>query len=230
MIYDSLSYCEVTILPTTTFLNLPVEKREKFLRAAREEFSRVPFAEASINRMVRSAGIPRGSFYMYFKDKEELLNYVLKDYSLHLVELMKDALLEKRGDLFEALITFYDAVHSEYNAGRRDNEFRPFFAILRLNSGLRSQIFQSEARPRVLMEQLLPLIDHSLLNLRSERDLRDIFATLSGITGTVLFNALKNADPEGARAHYVNVLSILKRGMAADASHEKGAATWKTLS
>jgi hypothetical protein len=40
MIYDSLSYCEVTILPTTTFLNLPAEKREKFLRAAREEFSR----------------------------------------------------------------------------------------------------------------------------------------------------------------------------------------------
>jgi AcrR family transcriptional regulator len=226
MIYDSLSYCEVTILPTTTFLNLPAEKREKFLRAAREEFSRVPFADASINRIIRAAGIPRGSFYMYFKDKKELLFYLLGGYSLHLTELMKTALTEKHGDLFEALLFFYDAVRSEYSSDRRDNEFRPFFAILRLNSGLHAQIFQPEVRPRAMMEQLFPLIDSSLLNLRSERDLRDIFATLSGITGTALFNALQNADPAGARAHYVNVLSILKRGMAADSSQEKGAVAW----
>lgn len=48
------------------------EKRERLLLAAEEEFARVPYAEASINRMIRAAGIPRGSFYMYFRDKEEL--------------------------------------------------------------------------------------------------------------------------------------------------------------
>ena len=50
-------------MPSATFYNLPEEKRERLLRAAREEFSRVPYESASVNRIIRSAGIPRGSFY-----------------------------------------------------------------------------------------------------------------------------------------------------------------------
>ena len=67
-------------MPSATFLNLPPEKRERFLRAARAEFARVPYADASINRMIRAAGIPRGSFYMYFANKEELFFYILEVY------------------------------------------------------------------------------------------------------------------------------------------------------
>ena len=65
-------------MPSKTFFHLPAEKRERLLLAAEEEFARVPYAEASINRMIRAAGIPRGSFYMYFRDKEELFHYLLK--------------------------------------------------------------------------------------------------------------------------------------------------------
>ena len=54
-----------------TFLRLPEEKRGRFLEAAWEEFTRVKFADASINQIVRRAGIPRGSFYQYFSDNED---------------------------------------------------------------------------------------------------------------------------------------------------------------
>ena len=54
---------------TETFLRLPEEKRNRFLEAAWEEFTSVPFEEASINKIVRRAKIPRGSFYQYFSDK-----------------------------------------------------------------------------------------------------------------------------------------------------------------
>ena len=49
-------------MPSQTFYNLPPAKREKLLRAARAEFARVPYDQVSINRIVRAAGIPRGSF------------------------------------------------------------------------------------------------------------------------------------------------------------------------
>ena len=65
-------------MPSKTFFHLPAEKRERLLLAAEGEVARVPYAEASINRMIRAAGIPRGSFYMYFRDKEELFHYLLK--------------------------------------------------------------------------------------------------------------------------------------------------------
>lgn len=59
-------------MPSSTFFRLPPEKQEKLLRAARKEFARVPFADASINRIIQAADISRGSFYMYFRDKGEL--------------------------------------------------------------------------------------------------------------------------------------------------------------
>ena len=51
-------------MPSSTFLNLPAEKQEKLLEAATREFSHRPFNEASINQIIKEAGIPRGSFYL----------------------------------------------------------------------------------------------------------------------------------------------------------------------
>ena len=70
-----------------TFLRLPEEKRTRFLDAAWEEFTRVSFAEASTNQIVRRAGVPRGSFYQYFRDKEDLFHYLMTHARDHLVEL-----------------------------------------------------------------------------------------------------------------------------------------------
>ena len=50
-------------MPSATFANLPAQKQERLLEAATREFSRRPFSEASINQIIKDAGIPRGSFY-----------------------------------------------------------------------------------------------------------------------------------------------------------------------
>ena len=62
------------------FLNLPEEKKQRIINAAREELSSVPYDALSINRIVKAAGIPRGSFYDYFADKDDLIEYLMGDY------------------------------------------------------------------------------------------------------------------------------------------------------
>jgi AcrR family transcriptional regulator len=214
MMYDRLSYSEVNPLPTATFLNLPAEKRDKFLRAARGEFERVPYTDVSINRIIREAGIPRGSFYMYFKDKRELLLYLLGEYSCRLAELMETALLQQHGDLLAAFLTFFDTVRQEYASPKQEDVFRPLTSILRLNAGLHTQVFEIAAKPEVLLEHLRPHIDKSLLSLRSDTDLKEMFKILTGVTSSSLFCTLQSSDPATARAEYVNRLDILRRGMA----------------
>ena len=59
-------------MPTDTFFRLPEEKRARILEGAWSEFTAVPYAEASINRIVQTSRIPRGSFYQYFEDKNDL--------------------------------------------------------------------------------------------------------------------------------------------------------------
>ena len=85
-------------MPSSTFLNLPAEKQEKLLEAATREFSHRPFNEASINQIIKEAGIPRGSFYMYFQDKEDLFRYLLKGYVDQLFMLL-EAMAAERDDL-----------------------------------------------------------------------------------------------------------------------------------
>ena len=66
-------------MPKKTFYNLPEEKRNKIIEAAKEEFSRVPIHEASIKNIVENSGIARGSFYQYFDSKEDLFDVVFEE-------------------------------------------------------------------------------------------------------------------------------------------------------
>lgn len=66
-------------MPTERFYKLPEEKKRIIRDAAVEEFLRVPFEKASINKMIQTAGISRGSFYTYFEDKRDLLGYIFED-------------------------------------------------------------------------------------------------------------------------------------------------------
>ncbi len=66
-------------MPKETFLKLPPEKKKAIFDAAVAEFSENSFSNASINKIVKEAGIPRGSFYQYFEDKEDVYVYVLTE-------------------------------------------------------------------------------------------------------------------------------------------------------
>ncbi len=121
-------------MPTQTFFRLPEEKRERLTGAAWEEFMSVPFAHASINRIVRAAQIPRGSFYQYFEGKEDLFFYLLGSLREEAFGLMSDALARAGGDPFRGSLRLFDEVF------RSDGTVRPSMQrvveILRLNQNM----------------------------------------------------------------------------------------------
>ena len=63
-------------MPKDTFFNLSEDKKKKIYGAAVKEFSAKRLSEASINNIVKEAGIPRGSFYQYFSGKEDIYAYM----------------------------------------------------------------------------------------------------------------------------------------------------------
>ncbi len=64
-------------MPKKTFEKLKEEKKIRIFDSAVEEFSCKTFSEASINQIIKNAAIPRGSFYQYFEDKEDLYTYLI---------------------------------------------------------------------------------------------------------------------------------------------------------
>ena len=64
-------------MPTQTFFNLPKEKQNKILESAKLEFSNHLYEDASINRIIKNIDMCRGTFYLYFNNKEDLYFYMI---------------------------------------------------------------------------------------------------------------------------------------------------------
>ena len=86
-------------MPTARFYRLPEEKKKAIRDAAIREFIRVPYEKASINKMIQSADISRGSFYTYFEDKADVLSFILQDTKSKGKELAIELLEESHGDI-----------------------------------------------------------------------------------------------------------------------------------
>ncbi|SET60669.1 transcriptional regulator, TetR family [Lacrimispora sphenoides] len=93
-------------MPTERFYNLPAGKRKTIRDAAVEEFTRVPFEKASINKIIQAAGISRGSFYTYFEDKRDVLRYIFEDAAENFQNSWVDCAEKNNGNLWKTAETF----------------------------------------------------------------------------------------------------------------------------
>ncbi len=59
-------------MPLPRFEKLPEERQHAILEQAAEEFAAHGPARASVNRILKAAGISKGAFYYYFHDKDDL--------------------------------------------------------------------------------------------------------------------------------------------------------------
>lgn len=66
-------------MPKELFFSIPPSKQKRVLDCALEEFSVQEYHDASINRMIQAAEISRGSFYLYFENKEDLFFYLFEE-------------------------------------------------------------------------------------------------------------------------------------------------------
>ena len=62
-------------MPTETFFNLREEKKARIEQAVFKVYTTMPYEKVSISAIVSEAGIPRGSFYQYFTDLDDLYIY-----------------------------------------------------------------------------------------------------------------------------------------------------------
>ncbi|MBM6614435.1 TetR family transcriptional regulator [Desemzia sp. RIT804] len=94
-------------MPTKTFFNLSDAKRERLIDVATKEFSEKSLNEASINAIIKSASISRGSFYQYFENKEDLYFYIVKTIKSDSEELFKQELKKADGDIFVGFRNYF---------------------------------------------------------------------------------------------------------------------------
>lgn len=195
-------------MPSTTFFNLPDGKRERLLAAARAEFARVPYEDASVNRIIQVAGIPRGSFYMYFTDKEDLFRYLMERYGRLLEDRLSQLLDREGGDLFAAFLALFDDIRVQWD----DGFCQEMAAIVRRNRQMQPGAYLHRQGAEGILDRLRDKVAPERLDLRTDTDLCDLFRLLVfGLVGA-LISAGTTGDPAAARLRLERLFGILQRG------------------
>ena len=200
-------------MPTSTFFNLRPEKQERLLTAAAREFAAQPFHEASINSMIRAAGIPRGSFYMYFRDKEELFQYLVRESTEPLLLAFRELLARSGGDLFNAIPGLCEYLRS-HKADRGLGGMGMLSAIVERNGELQKSCLIDFLDTQAVLAQLAAAVNPDLLDIWEASDLERIVRTVLTVALPLIYDAVHTETAE-SREELSKTLEILRRGMGA---------------
>jgi TetR/AcrR family transcriptional regulator len=208
-----------------TFLNLPPEKRERVLAAALGEFSDKGYEQASVNTMVSASGIAKGSIYQYFKDKKSLFLYIF-DFAIGMVRRTLLTVKEetREEDFFVRLeksllagvdfIQRHPRVYGLYlkilfdqHVPRRQELLRAVrqFAGEYLGSLVRQGQARGELRADLPTGSVIFLLDALL----------DRFLQAAALPSFDVTLGLDHAGPEERRRRVGELVSLLKKGLAA---------------
>ncbi|WP_306008724.1 TetR/AcrR family transcriptional regulator [Bacillus sp. MMSF_3353] len=201
-------------MPKQTFFNLERKKKEVLIQAAMKEFSRVPLFEASISNIIKDAGIPRGSFYQYFEDKEDVFFFLLNDHSKRYNDKFISIIKENEGDLFDSYIELYQYTLIKFQNLENQNFFRN--AFLNMNYKVENTFTRNmnEDEHKNRLSEIMNLINKEKLNITDERE---IFHVMKIITAVTFHNLIQNFAKEipfdESVKNYTLELSLLKKGL-----------------
>jgi AcrR family transcriptional regulator len=172
-------------MPKETFYNLDGAKQRRIFQAAVQEFSRRSFNEASINQIIKQAGISRGSFYQYFQDKEDIYLYMLTEIGKEKTAAIEQVRQQRPAgdDFFAALLQMTEAAVDwarampQYNQiGMRmildDSEFiiklrqlspaavNQFITLIERDQ--KRGLIKSDVKPELVIDVIMVLMQHCL--------------------------------------------------------------------
>ncbi len=99
-------------------------KREALLDASYELFTSQGIYDTSISDIVNRAKMAKGTFYLYFKDKNDIRNELITRKAGELFQKAKERILEKKEKRLEdVVVTLVDAIIEQLNSDKSLLEF-----------------------------------------------------------------------------------------------------------
>jgi AcrR family transcriptional regulator len=201
-------------MPTETFFNLPQEKKEKIIEAIKSELARVPLEEASINRIVQNANISRGSFYMYFRDKKDMVNYILTTFQEQLSCTLRESFERNNGDMFSVFIDILQFI-AEFGTTQEHLAISMnIFAYQRIHNNLLQDLVL-RSRQQHFIDVFREKVNTDNLDIQGPNDLTHMIDILKCVTQKAIVDIFIKPDrKEQILDEFKNKIVILKRGLS----------------
>ncbi len=198
-------------MPKATYFKLNLEKQNKIEKALIGELERNSVDKISISKVIEQAQIPRGSFYQYFENKEDAINYIINKFIKKENKKIYDYLVEKKGDIFETSLRMFDDIVEDLNNEKNIKLSINILEELRRNN---ISIIDKERVSLKEKEKIESIIDFSMLNIERKSDIKYFMGIVTLITRVSIMEVIQGKiSIEEGRKILVKEFDILKKGM-----------------
>lgn len=201
---------------TSTFINLPPQKRGEIMNACIEEFALAGYEQASTNRIVNRLGISKGSLFKYFQTKEEIYFDII-DYSLSkFYEAMKDKHNTLPAEWF-ARIRRITEIYIDFYA-ENPSVFRLIITLQERGAvWVQDKLMTRLAKiARDIFFKMFEGADISHLNVEMDEAIQMFQWLVTGLNSELFYNHNRDINPKTAADIYMKEfdasLDVLKNG------------------
>lgn len=196
-----------------TFYNLPEEKRQRIINAIMNEFSSSATEKVSINRIIKTANISRGSFYQYFDDKVDLVEVLVKTFADISVEGGRKALEYSNGDIFYTYENLFDIIADFGRDKKQKMILKNLMKNLRANDDLISEYLINRFEGLAPFREFSNRFNRDNLKYKSDEDVQCLSQILTQVLKNAIFDVfVAGMDCDKVRKNYLHKLEIIKSG------------------
>lgn len=196
-----------------TFYNLPYEKRKRITDAVIKEFMERPNEKVSINRIIKTAEISRGSFYQYFDDKVDLIEIITKTMFEESSNKAKEILKLSCGDLFVMYIKMFD-YFGDYSSQKQTMKImRNIVDSFKANDGLVSEYLKNRFNMALTNNEIYTMVDRQNLKFQDNESVKCLIEILTQVLKNAIFDVfVAGSDREEVRERLIKKIDIIKQG------------------
>lgn len=196
-----------------TFYNLPYEKRKRITDAVIKEFMERPNEKVSINRIIKTAEISRGSFYQYFDDKVDLIEIITKTMFEESSNKAKEILKLSCGDLFVMYIKMFD-YFGDYSSQKQTMKImRNIVDSFKANDDLVSEYLKNRFNIALSNNEIYLMVDRQNLKFQDNERVKCLIEILTQVLKNAIFDVfVAGSDREEVREHLIKKIDIIKQG------------------
>ncbi|WP_449076245.1 TetR/AcrR family transcriptional regulator [Ruminococcus sp.] len=196
-----------------TFYNLPYEKRKRITDAVIKEFMERPNEKVSINRIIKTAEISRGSFYQYFDDKVDLIEIITKTMFEESSNKAKEILKLSCGDLFVMYIKMFD-YFGDYSSQKQTMKImRNIVDSFKANDDLVSEYLKNRFNIALSNSEIYLMVDRENLKFQDNESVKCLIEILTQVLKNAIFDVfVAGSDREEVRERLIKKIDIIKQG------------------
>ena len=196
-----------------TFYNLPYEKRKRITDAVIKEFMERPNEKVSINRIIKTAEISRGSFYQYFDDKVDLIEIITKTMFDESSNKAKEILKLSCGDLFVMYIKMFD-YFGDYSSQKQTMKImRNIVDSFKANDDLVSEYLKNRFNIALSNNEIYLMVDRQNLKFQDNESVKCLIEILTQVLKNAIFDVfVAGSDREEVRERLIKKIDIIKQG------------------